>query len=82
VRVRNYQFTAYFEFEVLRRRAYLRKAWCIRTVESPLRIERQPDGRFRFWASVPEFCGRYLGVITLDDQVTIPNAFPGRGFKP
>lgn len=77
-----YRFTRYFEREVLRRRPYLRKEWCARTVENPVRIERQPDGRYRFWAAVPEFGGRYLRVITLADQVTIQNAFPDRGFTP
>jgi hypothetical protein len=31
---------------------------------------------------VPELGGRYLRVVTLDDQVTIHNAFPDRGFRP
>jgi hypothetical protein len=31
---------------------------------------------------IEEFEGRILRVITLDDKVTIPNAFPDRGFKP
>ena len=38
--------------------------------------------RFRFWAAIPEFGGRYLRVITLEDKITIHNAFPDRGFKP
>ena len=36
----------------------------------------------RFWAALPELDGRYLRVITLDDKLTIHNAFPDRGFKP
>ncbi len=36
--------------------------------------------RFRFWAPIADFGGRYLRVITLEDKVTI--AFPDRGFKP
>ena len=38
--------------------------------------------RFRFWAPIADFGGRYLRVITLEDKVTIHNAFPDRGFKP
>ena len=51
-------------------------------VSRPLRYERQEPDRFRFWAAVPELNGRYLRVITLEDKVTIHNAFPDRGFRP
>ena len=77
-----YRFTEYFEQEVLRKRPYLRREWCIRAVETPLRVERQDDNRYRFWARVPELEGRVLRVVTLDDQTTIHNAFPDRGFIP
>jgi len=80
--MRAYHFTPYFELQVLRRRPYLRKEWCIRTIEHPLRTLRQADGRYRFWAAIPELDGRYLRVVTLADQVTIQNAFPDRGFVP
>ena len=77
-----FQFTDYFEREVLRKRPYLERSWCIRVVESPVRVERQEGNRWRYWAEVPELGGRYLRVITLDDGRTIHNAFPDRGFKP
>ena len=77
-----YRFTAYFEQEVLRKRPYLQREWCIRTVEEPVRVERQEDNRWRFWAAIPELGGRYLRVVTLEDRVTIHNAFPDRGFVP
>jgi hypothetical protein len=47
-----------------------------------VRVERQEDNRYRFWAMVPELGHRYLRVVTLDDKVTIHNAFPDRGFRP
>ncbi|MFQ5741041.1 MAG: hypothetical protein ACE5JX_18730 [Acidobacteriota bacterium] len=77
-----YGFTHYFEKEVLRKRPYLKKAWCIRVPDSPIRSEPQEKNRYRFWAAVPELENRYLRVVTLDDKVTIHNAFPDRGFKP
>jgi len=77
-----YQFTPYFEREVLRKRPYLRREWCIRVIENPLLVARQDDNRYRYWAAVPELGGRFLRVITLDDRTTIHNAFPDRGFKP
>jgi len=75
-----YRFTEYFESEVLRKRPYLRREWCIAVLQNPVRVERQENNRYRFWAVVPELGGRYLRVVTLDDQVTIHNAFPDRGF--
>jgi hypothetical protein len=77
-----YKFTEYFESEVLRKRPYLRREWCIAVLRNPERVERQEANRYRFWARVPELGNRYLRVVTLDDQTTIHNAFPDRGFKP
>ena len=75
-------FTEYFETQVLRKRPYLKKEWCIAVLENPLRSETHEHKRFRFWAAVPELGGRYLRVITLEDKVTIHNAFPDRVFRP
>ena len=77
-----YRFTEYFEKEVLRKRPYLKKEWCIRVVERAIRSESQEKTRHRFWGEIPELKGRYLRVISLDDKVTIHNAFPDRRFKP
>ena len=76
-----YRFTDYFETEVLRKRPFIKKEWCIQVIEHPIRSEPQAHNRFRFWAPVPEFGGKILRVITLEDKVTIHNAFPDRGFK-
>jgi hypothetical protein len=78
----NYGFTEYFENEVLRKRSYLKKEWCIQIVENPLKVEPQENNRFRFWGVVDELEGRVLRVITLEDRKTIRNAFPDRGYKP
>jgi len=80
--VPQYRFTEYFEKEVLRKRSYLKKEWCIRVVETPLRSEPQEINRYRFWGRIDELGGRVLRVITLEDTITIHNAFPDRGFKP
>jgi len=76
-----YRFTEYFEKEVLRKRPYLRKEWCIRVIENPLKVERQENNRFRFWGEITELEGRSLRVVTLEDKKTIHNAFLDRGFK-
>jgi hypothetical protein len=75
-------FTAYFENVVLRRRPYLKKEWCSYVLQNPIRSEPQESNRYRFWAAIPELDGRYLRVITLEDKVTVHNAFPDRRFRP
>jgi hypothetical protein len=77
-----YGFTSYFKNEVLRKRSYLRREWCIQVVENPARESRQADGRIRFWGKIDEAGGRYLRVVTLDDRATIHNAFFDRNFTP
>ena len=77
-----YRYTEYFEKEVLRKRPYLKKEWCVKVIENPLKIERQEHNRFRFWGKIEEIEGRTLRVITLEDKQTIHNAFPDRRFKP
>jgi hypothetical protein len=76
-----YKYTAYFENEVLRKRPYLKREWCVKVIENPLRVEVQGDSRVRFWGEVAEFGNRILRVVTLADRVTIHNAFPDSGFK-
>lgn len=77
-----YSFTDYFENEVLRKRPYLKKEWCITIIENPLKVEPQENNRFRFWGVVDDLEGRVLRVVTLKDKKTIHNAFPDRGYKP
>ena len=78
----SYNFTAYFENEVLRKRPYLKKEWCVWIIEHPLRVQVQPDNRVRFWGRIEEFDDRVFRVVTLGDRVNLHNAFPDRGFKP
>lgn len=71
--------TRYFEEQVLRKRPYLRREWIAAVVRDPAASERQPDGRVRLWAYIPEL-GRWLRVVTLPDGQTVHNAFPDRNF--
>jgi hypothetical protein len=80
--IEDFKFTAYFENEVLVKRPYLKKEWCVFVVENAERQEPQEQNRFRYWARVPELGNRYLRVVTLEDRSTIHNAFPDRGYKP
>lgn len=76
--------TRYFEEQVMRKRPYIERRWCIAAVENPLRREAQTDGRIRHWLLVgdaPDGKPRYLRVVTLDDNETIHNAFFDRNFE-
>jgi len=77
----DFKYTEYFEKEVLRKRPYLKKEWCIEIIKNPLKSEKQEDNRYRFWGEVKELDGKIIRVVTLDDQRTIHNAFPDRRFK-
>ena len=76
-----YNYTAYFENEVLRKRPYLKKEWSVQVIEHPIKVERQEHNRFRFWGEIKELDGRVLRVVTLEDKKTIHNAFPDRRFR-
>lgn len=76
-----YKFTPYFENEVLRKRSYLKKEWCIRVIENPIKVEPQENNRFRFWGKIEGIEGKILRVVTLEDKITIHNAFPDRRFE-
>lgn len=73
--------TRYFLEQVLRKRSYIRIEWCEQIVQQPLAKQVQSDGRIRFWGTVRELGGRALRVVTLEDGVTIHNAFPDRNFR-
>lgn len=77
----DYRFTAYFENEVLRKRPYIKKEWCIKVIENPIKVEPQENNRFRFWGVIDDLEVRVLRVVTLEDRKTIHNAFPDRGYK-
>ncbi len=76
-----YKYTEYFEKEVLRKRSYIKKEWCIKIIENPIRVEKQEHNRYRFWGEIKELKGKIIRVVTLADKKTIHNAFPDRRFK-
>jgi hypothetical protein len=50
-----------------------------RILATPIRKERQKDGRVRFWGYVPRL-GAYIRVVTLTDGETVHTAFKVRDF--
>ncbi len=74
------QTTRYFTEQVLKKRPYIKLEWCEQAITEPVRKLVQADGRIRFWIFVPEI-NKYLRVVTLEDGVTLHNAFPDRDFE-
>ena len=76
--------TRYFDEQVKRKRPYIDTHLCRAVIASPLRRERQQDGRIRFWGRITlpgEATGRILRVVTLEDGKTIHNAFLDRRYR-
>jgi hypothetical protein len=76
--------TRYFSEQVLRKRPYLTVEMCEQVIQSPLRLITQTDGRVRHWGPVilpNEQKARILRVVTLEDGVTLHNAFIDRDFR-
>ncbi len=76
--------TRYFEEQVLRKRPYIERNWCLSAINNPFRREVQTDGRIRHWLPVKDALDgklRYLRVVTLEDGETVHNAFFDRDFE-
>lgn len=76
--------TRYFDEQVTRKRPYVDVDLCRGVIASPLRSERQEDGRIRFWGRISlsgEATDRILRVVTREDGETIHNAFPDRSYR-
>jgi hypothetical protein len=76
--------TRYFEEQVLRKRPYIEREWCVAAIADPIRRETQEDGRIRFWSAVslPGAAEPYvLRVVTLEDGETVHNAFFDRNYR-
>lgn len=68
-----------FDEQVMRKRPYIKREWCEQALRHPLRREVQPNGLIRHRVLIPQL-GRYLRVVTLEDSMTVHNAFLDRNF--
>jgi hypothetical protein len=76
------QTTEYFRNDVMVKRPYIKAEWLALALAQPVRRDVQSaDGRIRHWVWIDEL-SRYLRVVTLEDGVTVHNAFPDRRFSP
>ena len=74
--------TDYFRNDVMVKRPYVKAEWIELAITTPVKREIQADdGRIRHWVWIEEL-SRYLRVVTLEDGVTVHNAFPDRRFAP
>lgn len=73
--------TVYFRENVLAKRPYLTLAMCQAVVANPVKKHVQEDGRIRHWG-FDVTLGKWLRVVTLEDGMTIHNAFPDRNYTP
>lgn len=75
------KFTQYF-LHIQQRpdRAKIKIEWIEETINDPIYIEVQVDGRIRKWKKIDEE-GKFLRIILLPDGKTVHNAFFDRGFK-
>lgn len=76
------QTTDYFQNDVMLKRPYIKPELFLLALSNPIKREVQPtDGRIRHWVWIEELA-RYLRVVTLEDGITVHNAFLGRRFVP
>ena len=76
--------TRYFTEQVLRKRPYRSVEMCRAVLANPLQRITQEDGRIRHWGTAllpKEAKARILRVVTLEDGVTLHNAFIDRNFR-
>lgn len=73
--------TQYFLFMKQRPdRALIKEEWILKTINNPMKVKIQTDGRIRKWSYIAE-AGKYLRVILLKDGETVHNTFFDRNFK-
>jgi tRNA nucleotidyltransferase/poly(A) polymerase len=80
----HFKATRYFEEQVLRKRPYIKREWCLDALAAPVRRQVQVDGRIRIWGRIEasgEHRVRFLRVVLLADGETIHNAFFDRNFR-
>lgn len=73
--------THYFRTVVQPKRPYATDDRCAYVLRAPDRKEVEPSGRIRWWRSIPDLGGRVLRVVTLDDEITVLNAFLDRNAR-
>ena len=75
------KFTQYYHYTKNRLdRIKIKLEWIQMAIESPIKVEKQSDGRIRKWVKIEEE-NKFLRVILLEDNETVHNVFFDRNFK-
>lgn len=72
--------TDYFDNFASVKHPEIQHEWIERVLANPVREQVQVNGRISLWGFVPEFGGRALRVIALEDKETVFNTFFDRNF--
>lgn len=72
--------TRYFEEQILRKRPYIKREWCEQALREPVRSEVAIRWTCPSLGSDSRL-ERYWRVVTLEDRMTVHNAFLDRNFK-
>jgi len=75
------QATPYFRRIVQLKRPYATDERIAYVLEAPDRQEIEPSGRIRSWRAIPELGGKVMRVVTLEDGITVLNAFLDRNAR-
>ena len=62
------------------RHRHITEEMCRQVIRSPIEVEQQANGYFRFWGYF-ESEGKYVRVVTLEDRETIETAHWDRNYK-
>ena len=72
--------THYFQAVVPIKHPDVKLTWVERVLTHPVKRMTQADGRIIHWGNIPEMDGRAVRVVTLEEGVTVHNAFFDRNF--
>ena len=72
--------TGYFDNFASQKHPEVRREWIQYMLTNPIKTEQQPNNRISYWGNISEAENRVLRVITLEDGVTVHNAFFDRNF--
>jgi hypothetical protein len=72
--------TDYFDNFASQKHLEVQREWIQYVLLNPVKTEKQSNNRISYWGNILEAENRVLRVITLEDGVTVHNAFFDRNF--
>lgn len=64
------------------KRPYLKREWIDRVLDQPAKVQKQDDGRVRYWGFIQEL-GKYVRLVVIMEgqSMYVHNMFPDRDFE-